>query len=293
MQLTDFDYPLDDERIAQFPLEQRDSSKLLIIRRETGKFEHRTFTDITEYLVKGDVLVLNETRVIPVRIAGIKPTGGKAEITLISEKGRNRWEALVKGVHEGKVLLPGDITAHVTRPDTKVAEVAFTYAENNADRDIRDALHDIGAMPLPNYIKRQSGSSDLKQYQTVYAKNEGAIAAPTAGLHFTAEVLQKLEGKGVIIRHVTLHVGYGTFRPVSVDNIAEHRMEREYYDIPEATALAVNTAINDGRRVIAVGTTVTRTLESSASECGDRAIKPGPGTASMFIYPGYTFKILS
>jgi S-adenosylmethionine:tRNA ribosyltransferase-isomerase len=314
MKLSDFHYDLPTDLIAQHPLKERDSSRLLVLHREAkktgraclpaGRLEHRLFKNIVSYLAPGDVLVLNNTRVIPTRISGNKTSGGKAEITLLKELGRNIWEGLVKGVHEGTVILPGGIRAEVTRLNRSLAKVVFNFdkerlpAEGRGrEHDIRDKLNEIGVMSLPVYIKRESAAADRELYQTVYAKEEGAVAAPTAGLHFTDTLLEAIREKGVTIRTVTLHVGYGTFKPVISDNIEDHQMDEEYYEIPEATASAINSARLEGNRVIAVGTTVTRTLEASATPPlpgGDKGgvVKAGTGKASIFIYPGYEFRII-
>jgi S-adenosylmethionine:tRNA ribosyltransferase-isomerase len=305
MRLSEFDYDLPAERIAQHPLKDRDSSKLLVLHRKTGKLDHRLFRDIVEYFDAGDVLVLNNTRVIPSRIPGNKPSGGKAEITLLKELGKNTWEGLAKGVNEGTIILPHGITANVTRIERSLARIVFEFDDSEKqEQDIKDRLRDIGVMPLPVYIKRESASADSEGYQTVYASEEGAVAAPTAGLHFTGTLLNAIKAKGVRIVTVTLHVGYGTFKPVTSEKIEDHQMDEEYYDIPEAAASAINSARSKGRRIIAVGTTVTRTLESSAAppsplpagQAGPLGkggvVVPGNGKASIFIYPGYTFKIV-
>jgi S-adenosylmethionine:tRNA ribosyltransferase-isomerase len=305
MKLSEFDYDLQSDRIAQYPLKERDASKLLVLHRKTGpadkqigqagRLDHRLFKDIISYLDPGDVLVLNNTKVIPSRISGTKPSGGKAEITLLKELGRNTWEGLVKGVHKGTVILPGGIRANVTRIERSLAKVVFEFDIKTTahEPDIRDKLHEIGVMPLPVYIKRESAAPDKEGYQTVYAKEEGAVAAPTAGLHFTDTLLNALREKGVRIETVTLHVGYGTFKPVVIEDIEDHKMDEEYYEIPKATAFAINSARSEGRRVIAVGTTVTRTLESSAMAGGSDKVIPGRGNASIFIYPGYEFRIIN
>ncbi|GBE41187.1 S-adenosylmethionine:tRNA ribosyltransferase-isomerase [bacterium BMS3Bbin09] len=309
MKLSDFDYPLSTDLIAQHPLQERDSSRLLVLHRKTGDIEHRFFKDIVDYLNPGDLLILNNTRVIPSRLSGTKPSGGKAEITLLKELDKNTWEGLVKGVNEGTVIIKGrpacrqtGIRANVTRLERSLAKVVFEFANKPAGRqaqsrgpepDIRDRLREIGEMPLPVYIKRESAATDKEAYQTVYAKEEGAVAAPTAGLHFTNTLLNALREKGVRIETVTLHVGYGTFKPVVIEEIEDHKMDEEYYEIPEATASAVNSARSDGRRVIAVGTTVTRTLESSAIAGGSDKVTAGKGKASIFIYPGYEFRIIN
>jgi S-adenosylmethionine:tRNA ribosyltransferase-isomerase len=296
MNLSDFDYRIPEEQIAQHPLKERDTSRLLVAHKKAGTFEHRLFRDIGEYLVPGDVLVLNDTRVIPVRLTGTKPTGGKAGITLIRERGKNSWEALVKGVHEGTIMLQHGILARVSRLSGSMAKVDFDLqadTRRGSKDDIRDFLHEIGVMPLPIYIKRNSSTSDTKKYQTVYAEKEGAVAAPTAGLHFTDSLLNTIGGKGVQVKTVTLHVGYGTFKPVTAENIKDHRMDEEFYEISEDTADTVNTAAAEGRRVIAVGTTVTRALETSAGSSAVHRLEPGTGKSSIFIYPGYKFHIVN
>jgi S-adenosylmethionine:tRNA ribosyltransferase-isomerase len=286
MKLSDFDYPVNKNQIAQYPLKCRDSSRLLILHKNEDPFEHRTFKDIADYLNPGDVLVINDTKVIPVRLKGKKPSGGKIEVTLLKEHSKNLWDALVLGMNEGDMLIEQGITASVTRSNG-TARVFF-----NSDTDIRKVLDKSGVMPLPVYIKRAPEREDLKHYQTVYARKEGAVAAPTAGLHFTDRIINGIRGKGVNVRTITLHVGYGTFKPVTAANISDHRMDEESYEIPLSTAEAVNRAKDEGRRVIAVGTTVTRTLESSATTCNNEEIKPGNGSASLFICPGHEFRII-
>lgn len=302
MNLSDFDYHISQEQIAQHPLSERDSSRLLVIHRELNTFEHRTFRDIGSYLRAGDVLVLNDTRVIPARLYGTKLSGGKVEILLLKEICRNTWEALVKGLREGRVIVNRDITAQVSRGNAASARVTFEFTNGGAGfkpalaPDIKTILNQIGVMPLPPYIKRDSVPLDRKQYQTIYASREGAVAAPTAGLHFTERLLYGIREKGVDIKTVTLHVGYGTFRPVTVADITDHKMDEESYEVPDTTAHAISDARSEGRRVISVGTTVTRALESAAvgdnGRGGLRGVNPGPGTASVFIYPGYKFRVI-
>ncbi|RJQ46771.1 MAG: tRNA preQ1(34) S-adenosylmethionine ribosyltransferase-isomerase QueA [Nitrospiraceae bacterium] len=285
MKLSDFDYPVSPEQIALYPLAKRDSSKLFVVHRDTSIFEHKTFVDITDYFQTGDVVVLNNTKVIPARIYGTKPSGGKVEIMLLRELGRNNWEALVRGTKEGSVMVSNEITAHVSRGNDSPAKVNFEG--NGVDFDITTLLDKVGVMPLPPYIKRKAERSDNEKYQTVYAEKKGAIAAPTAGLHFTEYVLNAIRKKGATIATVTLHVGYGTFKPVTSDNIHAHTMDEEFYEIPEAAASAINSAKSEGRRVIAIGTTVTRTLESAVYP-----ITPGAGWTNIFIRPGYAFRII-
>ncbi|UCH44389.1 MAG: tRNA preQ1(34) S-adenosylmethionine ribosyltransferase-isomerase QueA [Nitrospiraceae bacterium] len=293
MQLSEFDYRISSDQIAQFPLEERDASRLLVMRRDSGALEHRVFRDITEYLHAGDVLVLNDAKVLPVRLYGKKPSGGRAEITLLKELKKNLWEGLVKGLQEGRILLGSGITAEVTRSNEEVRirfDLSPATLEVSGD-DIRNLLQNIGVMPLPIYIKRESGHSDTRRYQTVFAKNEGAVAAPTAGFHFTKDLLALIRDKGVEIRVITLNVGYGTFQPVNVRDIKDHQMGIETYEISETTADSLNSARSEGRRIIAVGTTVTRALESALDETA-APIKPGTFSTELYIYPGYPFRVI-
>lgn len=295
MKLSDFDYAIPENQIAQHPLKERDTSRLFVLHRKTEEADHRLFRDITDYLCPGDVLVLNDTKVVPVRLRGFKPSGGKAEITLLKEIKVNSWEALVKGVHEGKVILEQGITALVSRLNGTLARVDFDISSSlhkGEETDIKVFLNDMGVMPLPVYIKRGAVKADSKQYQTVYAKKDGAVAAPTAGLHFTDRLITSIKEKGINVHTITLHVGYGTFKPVTNEDIREHQMEEESYEIPETTASAVNAAKADGRRIIAVGTTATRALETASSVKAAGRIEAGPGKSSIFIYPGYKFKIV-
>lgn len=293
MKLSDFDYSIPENLIAQHPLEQRDESRLFILNRKSNKMEHSIFSDITEYLIPGDVLVLNDTRVVPVRLFGKKPTGGKAEITLLRELETNRWEALVKGMNQGTISLVNNIIAKVIRRNDTICTVNFEFHPEDLtnQNNIRDHLQEIGAMPLPVYIKRKAVKSDINQYQTVYAKKEGAVAAPTAGLHFTDKLLDDIRNSGIEIKTITLHVGYGTFRPVKVTNIEDHQIDEELLEIPDETAESVNKSKFEGRRVIAVGTTVTRALEAFADNKTGSLIA-GTGKAGIFIYPGYRFKVI-
>jgi len=295
MKLSDFDYPIPENQIAQHPLKERDASRLFVLDRKTEQAGHRLFRDIIHYLIPGDVLVINDTKVVPVRLPGVKPSGGKAEITLLKEIKVNSWEALVKGVHEGRVILEHGITAGVSRLNGTVARVDFDISpglHKGEGPDIKNFLNDMGVMPLPVYIKRGVERADSNQYQTVYAKKDGAVAAPTAGLHFTDRLIASIMEKGIDVRTITLHVGYGTFKPVTAEDIRDHQMEEESYEIPEATASSVNAAKAEGRRIIAVGTTVTRALETSARLKAANRIEAGNGKSSIFIYPGYKFKIV-
>jgi S-adenosylmethionine:tRNA ribosyltransferase-isomerase len=287
LKLSDFDYDLPESLIAQEPSPVRDRSRLLVLKRESGGIEHSIFSDIEHYLVPGDLLVLNNTKVFPCRLLARKPGGGKAEIFLLSEIERNLWDALVKGgVGAGKRLniAPG-IEAEVFNGSDEGTRAVRFYGVN----DIREFLPAIGKTPLPPYIKRSPFPSDRERYQTVYAAHEGAVAAPTAGLHFTEELLQRLESKGIDLVTITLHVGPGTFQPVRAEMIADHRMLRERYSIPADSAMSVNRAKANGRRIIAVGTTSVRTIETASAD--DGTLAPGEGYSDLFIHPGYRFKI--
>lgn len=285
--LSDFDFDLPESLIAQEPSVQRDRSRLLAINRMSGSIAHCFFSDIEQYLVPGDLLVLNDTKVFPCRLLAKKPGGGRAEIFLLSEQGVNLWDALVKGgVSAGKTLniTPG-IEAEITGEGAdNIRKVRF-----HGINDIRTILPEIGKTPLPPYIKREADMTDRERYQTVYAAHEGAVAAPTAGLHFTGGLLQRLETKGIQLAKVTLHVGPGTFQPVRVETITDHRMLPERYSITEDAAARINSAKGDGRRVIAVGTTSVRTIETAAA--GGNSVVPGEGRSELFIYPGYQFTV--
>ena len=285
--LSDFDFNLPETLIAQEPSLQRDKSRLLALYRATGRVEHRIFSDIDRYLIPGDLMVINDTKVFPCRLLATKPGGGKAEIFLLSEREQNLWEVLVKGCGTiGKRLsITSDVEAEITGEGIdNVKTVRFHGID-----DIRSLLQEIGKTPLPPYIKRDASRDDRERYQTVYAAHEGAVAAPTAGLHFTGELLQRLTTKGIEIATVTLHVGPGTFQPVRVNMIAEHRMLPEQYSITEESAARINRAKADGRRVIAVGTTSVRTIETAAG--GSNRVAPGQGSSELFIYPGYRFTV--
>ncbi len=287
LKLSDFDYALPEALIAQEPCPVRDQSRLMVLSRATGGIGHRIFTDIENYLLPGDLLVLNNTKVFPCRLLAKKQGGGKAELFLLAEKGLNLWHALVKGgATKGKKLsIDAGIEAELVSDEEDGTKVVRFHGVS----DIREALSRIGRTPLPPYVKREPSKADQERYQTVYALHEGAVAAPTAGLHFTGELLGRLKAKGVTFVTITLHVGPGTFQPVRVDMITEHRMLPEQYNIPRETAQAVNLARTEGRRVIAVGTTSVRTIETAAS--GEGTVSPGAGSSGLFIYPGYRFKI--
>lgn len=284
----DFYYDLPPERIAQTPLADRAASKLLVMNRETGAIAHRHFRDIIEYLRPGDCLVMNNTRVIPARLYGTKEgTGGKIEFLLLKRISLDNWEVILK---PGKKAKPGSwfvfgdglLKAQVL----EVAEDGKRIVHFEYEGVWEELLDRLGEMPLPPYIKEKL--SDKERYQTVYSKIDGSAAAPTAGLHFTPELLKKIEEKGVKLAYLTLHVGLGTFRPVSVENAEEHIMHTEHYEISPKTAEIINQSRKSGGRIIAVGTTSVRTLETVADENG--YVKAKTGETNIFIYPGYTFK---
>ena len=290
MKTSDFNFDLPQELIAQDPLEDRSSSRLMVLNKESGEITHRIFHDITEYLHPGDCLVINDTKVIPARLIGTKEdTGAHIEILLLKRKENDVWETLVK---PGKKCRPG---ARVVFGNGELkAEIVDVLEDGNRlvhfeyEGIFEEVLDRLGQMPLPPYITHKL--QDKNRYQTVYAKYEGSAAAPTAGLHFTKELLKQIEDMGVNIARVTLHVGLGTFRPVKVENVLEHHMHSEYYNVTENAAKMINDTKKNGGRIIAVGTTSTRTLESVADENG--IIHPGCGNTEIFIYPGYKFKAI-
>lgn len=290
MKKEDFYFDLPQELIAQDPLPDRASSRLLVLNKQSGEVKHQSFRDLADYLNPGDCLVLNDTRVLPARLIGEREgSGGKVEILLLKRKEKDIWETLVKPgkkarpgmrISFGGGLLVGEILEIATEGNRLVR---FFY-----EGIFEEVLDKLGEMPLPPYITHRL--EDKERYQTVYAKHDGSAAAPTAGLHFTKELLGKLEEKGVKIAYVTLHVGLGTFRPVKVDNILEHTMHSEYYCIDEETAKVINETKDAGGKVVCVGTTSCRTVESAATAEG--RVKAGSGWTDIFIYPGYQFKVL-
>ena len=290
MDVKDFYFDLPQELIAQDPLEDRASSRLLVLDKHTGEITHKGFRDILEYLKPGDCLVINDTKVIPARLFGVKEdTGAKIEILLLKRRENDIWETLVK---PGKKAKPG--TRIVFGEGLLTGTVLETVDDGNRliqfsyEGIFEEILDQLGQMPLPPYITHQL--KDKNRYQTVYAKHEGSAAAPTAGLHFTKELLKQVEDMGVKIAHVTLHVGLGTFRPVKVEHVQDHHMHSEFYVVEESEAKKVNDTKDAGGRVICVGTTSCRTVESAADENG--RLKAGTGWTDIFIYPGYQFKIL-
>ena len=288
MKVEEFDFDLPEELIAQKPVEPRDESNLLVVDKDEGKLEDRVFKDIVEYFNPGDVLVRNNTKVIPARLFGQKKkTGGKVEFLLLNQLELDKWEVLVKA--NGKVRPDTTIIFGEGKLEAKIKRITDfggRVVEFKYDGTFEEILDELGNMPLPPYITRELDEPD--KYQTVYAEKEGSAAAPTAGLHFTDRLLDDLQDKGVKIVDITLHVGLGTFRPVKVEEIEEHDMHAEYYEISEETAQIINRAKIEGDRVFAVGTTTTRTLETVAEE--DGMVQADKGWTDIFIYPGYQFK---
>ena len=288
MNTSDFYFDLPEELIAQVPLENRTDSKLMVLDRETGHIEHRHFYDMIEYLNPGDCLVLNDTRVIPARLFGAREgSGGKVEFLLLTRKSEKDWEVLVK---PGKKARIGDRIVFgngiLTATIKEIIEDGKRIVTFEYEGIFEEVLDQLGEMPLPPYIHEKL--EDRERYQTVYSKHEGSAAAPTAGLHFTKELLEEIQAKGIRIAYVTLHVGLGTFRPVKVENVLEHEMHSEFYMIDEENAKMINETKKNGGKIISVGTTSTRTLESNADEKG--FVAAGSGWTNIFIYPGYKFK---
>ncbi len=292
MKLSLFDYDLPEELIAQYPLEKRDESRLMVLNRQTKSIQHSKFLELHSFLESGDLLVLNNTKVIPARLIGRKErSGGKVEILLISPKGEGLWEALVK--HSSRMSIgtkvifgKGEYIARIM--DKTESQGRLIQFEN--ENEVKDLLNKYGKPPLPPYVKRETDEEDKKRYQTIYAKYNGAIAAPTAGLHFTESVFNKLKSKGIEIVEITLHVGLGTFQPVKVENIEEHEIHSEYLTVNPDTAQRINQTKAEGGKIVAVGTTSVRALESASDENG--IIKPYSGFTNIFIYPGYKFRIV-
>ena len=290
MKTSDFYYDLPKELIAQDPLEDRSSSRLLVLHRKSGRVEHRVFTDIVEYLKPGDCLVRNNTKVIPARLYGTRvDTGATIELLLLKRMENDVWETLVKPgkkARQGAVISFGD--GILTGEIIDVKEDGNRLIQFRYEGIFEEILDQLGQMPLPPYITHTL--KDKNRYQTVYAKYEGSAAAPTAGLHFTEELFRKLEEKGVLVANVTLHVGLGTFRPVKVDDVSKHHMHTEFYQVTKEEADKINKAKQAGGRIVCVGTTSCRTIESAADENG--VLKPGQGDTDIFIYPGYSFKMM-
>lgn len=290
MKTSDFYYDLPQEQIAQTPIEPRDHSRLMVLHRDNDEIEHRRFDDILDYLNEGDCLIVNDSRVIPARIYGVKEdTGAKIEFLLLKQLSGDRWETLVKPGKKAKIgakFIFGDGLLKAEVVD--IVDDGNRIVELQSEENIYTTLDKIGQMPLPPYITAKL--EDQERYQTVYSHELGSAAAPTAGLHFTNELLDRIRAKGVNIGYVTLHVGLGTFRPVKVDDVTKHKMHSEHYEIPAETAELIRQTKANGKRVIAVGTTSCRTLESVAAEYGE--IKACDGFTDIFIYPGFEFKVL-
>lgn len=290
MKTSDFNYDLPEELIAQFPIKDRSSSRLMVVDKKTSEIEHKVFKDIIDYLEEGDCLVLNDTRVIPARLIGSKvETGGKIEFLLLKRNEDDTWETLVKPGKRAKIgskfsFGDGKLIAEVVgMGDDGARIVKFEY-----EGIFEEVLDELGNMPLPPYITEKL--EDRERYQTVYSKHNGSAAAPTAGLHFTDDLLKQIRDKGVEEAFVTLHVGLGTFRPVKVDDVLEHKMHSEYYMVSQEAADKINRAKENGKRVICVGTTSCRTIESAADNNG--VLKATSGWTDIFIYPGYKFKLM-
>ncbi len=287
MKTSLFHYDLPEELIAQTPSEKRDESRLLVVDREDGSLEHKKFKDIIDYLNPGDTLVLNETRVLPARIYGVREeTGGAMELLLLKSVEGNTWEALTRPARRAKVGRVFRFGDELKAEVVKELDEGRRHVKLHYDGILEEVLDRIGTMPLPPYIHEKL--EEQGRYQTVYAKEIGSAAAPTAGLHFTDDLLKRIEVKGIQVVKVLLHVGLGTFRPVKVDNIHDHKMHSEYYEVTEEAAKRINDARQKGGRIICVGTTSVRTLESVSDD--DGIVHAGEGETEIFIYPGYTFK---
>ncbi|NGY84205.1 tRNA preQ1(34) S-adenosylmethionine ribosyltransferase-isomerase QueA [Bacillus megaterium] len=291
MKVDLFDFHLPEELIAQTPLEQRDASRLMVLNKETGSVKHHMFHDLLDYVQEGDCLVLNDTRVLPARLFGTKEdTGANIEVLLLKQTQGDTWETLVKPakrVKEGTVISFGD--GRLTAVCKETSDQGRRLLEFNYEGIFYEVLEQLGEMPLPPYIKERL--DDQERYQTVFAREQGSAAAPTAGLHFTEEMLEQLKEKGVHIAFLTLHVGLGTFRPVSVDDLEEHDMHSEFYQVSEGTAALLNSVREKGGRIISVGTTSTRTLETIATEHNGKFVASS-GWTNIFIFPGYEFKAI-
>lgn len=296
MKVSEFDYHLPEELIAQTPAQKRDYSRMMVIHPDTGEIEHKHFYDIVDCIDSNSVLILNNTKVIPARLYGYKSTGAKIEIFLLKQKDNKQWEVLIKPSKRVKVgvdiKISDELSATVLE---QLKDDGKWLVQLHYEGDIYGVLSQVGNIPLPPYIERKMSSDELKKldyerYQTVYAKNEGSVAAPTAGLHFTKEILSKLEAKGVQIGYVTLNVGLGTFRPVKCDDVLEHKMDSEAYEISQETAELINEAKKANKKIIAVGTTTVRTLESAYKEFGE--IRACKSSSTLFIYPPYKFGVI-
>jgi S-adenosylmethionine:tRNA ribosyltransferase-isomerase len=294
--VSDFDFVLPEDLVAQEPPAERGTSRLMVLRRDSGETTSTRISDLPSFLRAGDVLVANDTRVFPARLLGHRvPSGGAVECLLLARVDEGHWDALV---HPGQKLKVGAQFVCEGRGPRLIGEVVGresfgkrTVSLRAEAGDVDAAIDAIGHVPLPPYIRRADRAEDVERYQTVFARQRGSVAAPTAGLHFTADLLRTLDGLGVERVHVTLHVGYGTFKPVRAERVEDHRVDPERYDVPEETAQAINRALDEGRRVIALGTTTTRALEDAAG-CGGGRVVPGRRDASLFIRPGHSFAVI-
>lgn len=299
MKLSDFDYALPPELIASHPVSERSRARLMKCDPENGNVTHHIFTELTEFLKSGDLLVLNDTKVMPSRIFGKRMSGGKVEALLVKPAGDRTWEALLRPggrIKKNESLRFGEDsrTISVRVLDEVRANSAMRLMEFETDQPLTELFEKIGHMPLPPYINRPDVPSDREMYQTVFARHPGAVASPTAGLHFDQPLLESLKSRGVEIAFVTLHVGYGTFQSISVENLSEHRMHEEEYEVSPGAAKQINRALREKRRIIACGTTSVRTLESAVLEGakGMLSVRPGKGVTSLFVYPPYSFRIV-
>jgi S-adenosylmethionine:tRNA ribosyltransferase-isomerase len=294
MKTADFDFELPSELIALRPVDQRDRSRLLVLHRDGG-IDHRLFSDITDYLERGDILLLNDTRVLPVRLIGTKPTGGKIDLILVRENSDGSWEIICKGGYQGPVNFRNGVSAEMAFDKHDPVGTCGRYLRftGSGVSDINGILDLCGSMPLPPYIKRDPDEDDKKRYQTIYAQKSGSIAAPTAGLHFTEALLDSIASAGVDIRKITLHVGPGTFRPVTADAVKDHQMLPEYFEIESGLSEEITAVKASGRRVITVGTTATRAIEGFLNgvftPVGNRRNGVTSGLTDIFIYPGHKF----
>lgn len=292
MLISDFDFDLPPDLIAQEPLAERDASRLLVLSRKTGALEHRAFRDLPDLLDPGDLLVFNRSRVLAARLLGLRGKGGEAEILLLRDRGEGKWEAMVR---PGRYLRPGqrvtidDDFSVVIETEALAADGRRRVCLISRTRDVAAALERCGHMPLPPYVRRPDRPEDRERYQTIYAREPGSIAAPTAGLHFTSSLLERLRARGIKTAEIVLHVGPGTFRPVTVEDVADHRLPPEPYEIPVETAQAVAAAKARGGRVVAIGTTSARTLEGAARDGG---VTPGAGETALVIVPGHRFQVI-
>ncbi len=296
MNISEFDYELPENLIAQMPADKRENSKMLVLNKKEQTIIHKHFFNIVDYIDENSILVLNNTKVLPARLYGTKDTGAKIEVFLLECKSNKNWSCLIK---PSKRIKPDNIITISdelkARPIKRLEDDGEWLVELIYDGDLFDILHKVGNIPLPPYIERKLKTEDIKQfdmerYQTVFAKDEGSVAAPTAGLHFTQDILEKLKAKGVEIAYITLNVGLGTFRPVKCENILEHKMHSETFEITEEAADKINKAKANGKKLVAIGTTTVRTLETAYQQFG--CIKPCKGHSELFIYPPYEFKVV-